>query len=69
MQHTVNTYRDDTKYKAVRLFIMGFSKPFDSVNHELLFIKLKEVPLNPFIIKWYLSFLEKGQHRVIYNSF
>ena len=38
-------------------------------ENELLSIKLKEVPLNPFITKGYLSFLEKRQHRVIYNSF
>ena len=37
--------------------------------HELLSFKLKQAPLNPFIINWYLSFLEKRQQRVIYNSF
>ena len=56
-------------YKAMRLFATDFSKAFDSVNHELLSYKLKEVPLNPFIINWYLSFLENRQQCVIYNSF
>lgn len=69
MQHIAYSYLDDPKCKAVRLFAMDFSKAFDSVNHELLSIKLKQVPLNPLIINWYLSFLEKCQHRVIYNSF
>ena len=68
-QHTVYRYLDDPNCKAVRLFAMDFSKAFDSVNHELLYYKLKEVPLNPFIINWYLSFLENRQQCVIYNSF
>ena len=48
---------------------MDFSKAFDSVNHELLCYKLKDVPLNPFIINWCLSFLENRQQCIIYNSF
>ena len=54
MQHTVYCYLDDPKCKAVRLFAMDFSKAFDSVNRGLLSYKLKDVPLNPFIINWYL---------------
>ena len=46
MQHTVYCYLDDPKCKAVRLFAMDFSKTFDSVNHDLLPYKLKDVPLN-----------------------
>ena len=48
---------------------MDFSKAFDSINHELLSYKLKDVPLNPFISNWYLSFLENRQQCIIYNSF
>ena len=48
---------------------MDLSKAFDSVNHELLSYKLKDVPLNPFIINWYLSFLENRKQCIIYNSF
>ena len=69
MQHTVYCYLDDSKCKPVRLFAMDFSKAFDSVNHELLSYKLKDVPFNPFIINWYLSFLENRQQCIIYNSF
>ena len=68
MQHIAYSYLDDPKWKAVRLFAMDFSKAFDSVNHELLSFKLKQVRLNPFIINWYLSSLERRQQRVIYNS-
>ena len=69
MQHTAYSYLDDPECKAVRLFAMDFSKASDSVNHELLSVKLEKVSLNPFIINWYLSFLEKRQKRVIFNSF
>ena len=50
MQHTAYSYIENPKCKAVRLFTMDFSKELDSVNHKLLSIKLKGVPLNPFII-------------------
>ena len=69
MQHTVYSYLDDPKCKAVRLFAIDFSNAFDSVNHELLSYKHKGIPLNPFIINWYLSFLENRQQGIIYNSF
>ena len=69
MQHTVYCYLDDPKCKAVRLFAMDFSKAFYSVNRGLLCYKLKDVPLNPLIIHWYLSFPENRQQCIIYNSF
>ena len=50
MQHTVFSYLDDPKCKAMRLFAMDFSKAFDIVYHELLSYKVKDIPLNPFII-------------------
>ena len=53
----------------MRLFSMDFSKAFNSVNHKLLSYKLKDISLNPFIINWYLSFLENRQQCIIYNSF
>ena len=62
-------FLDDPKCKTVRLFAMDFSKAFDRVNHELLSYKLKDVPLNGFIINWYLSFLENRQQCIIYNNF
>ncbi|PFX32794.1 RNA-directed DNA polymerase from mobile element jockey [Stylophora pistillata] len=69
IQHTVNQYLDIPECKAVRLFAMDFSKAFDSVKHDLLSHKLKQLPLNPFIVNWYLSFLEDRQQRVIRNGF
>ena len=69
MQHTVYCYLEDPKCKVLRLFAMDFSKALDSVNHELLSYKFQDVLLNPFIINWYLSFLENRQQCIIYNSF
>ena len=48
---------------------MDFSKAFDTVRHELLACKLKRLPLNPYIINWYLSFLKNRQQRVVHNNF
>ena len=53
----------------MRLFATNFSKAFDSANRGFLSDKLKDVPLNPFIINWYLSFLENRRQCIIYNSF
>ena len=69
MQHVMNTYLDDRNCVAVRLFTMDFSKSFDSINHKLLSDKLKCLPLNPYIINWYLSFLENRKQRVVYTEF
>ena len=47
---------------------MDFSKAFDCVNHEFLSSKLRQLPLKPLIVNWYLSFLEIRQQRVVYNG-
>lgn len=46
---------------------MDFSKAFDFVNHAILSAKLKQLPLNPYIINWYHSFLYARQRVVSYN--
>ena len=69
MQHVMHTYLDDPNCVAVRLFTMDFSKAFDSINHKLLFDQLKCLLLNPYIINWYLSFLENRKQRVVYTKF
>ena len=43
---------------------MDFSISLDSVNHKLLANKLKKLPLNPYIINWWLSFLQDRKQRV-----
>jgi hypothetical protein len=52
----------------VRLFAIDFSKAFDSVKHNLLSDKLKQLPLNPYIVNWYHSFLSGRQQRVYFNN-
>ena len=42
---------------------MDLSKAFDSVNHSLLSAKLKQLPLNPYIINWYQSFSHERKQR------
>ena len=69
MQHTIYSYLDEQDCKAVRVFAMDFSKAFDCVDHELLSSKLRQLPLNPLIVNWYLGFLKKRQQRVVYNGF
>ena len=34
---------------------MDFSKAFDNVKHSLLVEELKNNPLSPYIINWYIS--------------
>ena len=47
---------------------MDFSKAFDSVSHQLLAEKLKSLPLNPYIINWWLGFLRDRKQRVIFGN-
>ena len=69
IQNKVLSFVDRADCKAVRLFSMDFSKAFDSVKHSLLSEKLKNVPLNPYIINWYLNVLKNRKQRVVCNDF
>ena len=40
IQHHVYKYLDNSDCEAVRLFTTDFSKAFDSVNHNMLSVKL-----------------------------
>ena len=61
-------FLDDSNCEAVRLFTMDFSKAFDSVKHNLLSAKLKQLLLNSYIINWYHSFLSNRQQRISVNG-
>lgn len=69
IQHQTYKYLDSIDCSAVRIFTMDFSKAFDFVNHAILSAKLKQLPLNPYIINWYHSFLYARQQRVVSYNF
>ena len=69
IQHQTCKNLDSSDCSAVRIFTMDFSKAFDFVNHTILSAKLKQLPLNPYIINWYHSFLYARQQRVVNNNF
>ena len=69
LQHQTYKYLDSSDCSAVRIFTMDFSKAFDFVNHTILSVKLKQLPLNPYIINWYHSFLYQRQQRVVSYNF
>ena len=70
MQYVMYTYLDDPNCVAVCLFTMDFSKAFDSINHKLLSDRLNKcLPLNPYIINWYLNVLENRKKPVLYPNF
>ena len=59
---------DDTNCVAVRLIAMDFAKAFDNVRHILLRNKLKTLPMNPYLINWYLSFLSNRKQRLVFHG-
>ena len=68
-QHQTYKYLDGSDCSAVRIFTMDFSKAFDFVNHTILSAKLKQLPLNSYIINWYQSFLYATQQRIVSYNF
>ena len=68
IQHKVCKFLDVPDCIAVRIFTTDFSKAFDSVNHYLQANKLKNIPLNPYIVKWWLNFLQDRMQRVVFNN-
>ena len=68
MQHIIYQALDSPETQAVRLFTMDFSKAFDRVKHNLLVEKVKQCPLNPYIVNWLISFLSDRKQRVVCNN-
>ena len=48
---------DTREAECVGVFAFDFSRAFDSVNHFILFNKLKELPINPYIVNWIINLL------------
>ena len=53
----------------VRIFSFDFSKAFDSVSHNILCSKLKQVNINPHIINCLISFLDHRKQRVVVDGY
>ena len=68
IQHTFIATLDKRDTLALRMFTMDFSKAFDNIKQDLLVNEQKRSPLNPFIINWYVRFLEGRKQRVVYNG-
>ena len=50
-------------------FVRIFSFDFDSVSHNILCSKLKQVNINPYIINWLISFLDQRMQRVVVDGY
>ena len=50
IQDQTYKYLDSGDCTAMRIFTMDSSKAFDFVNHTIMSAKLKQLPLNPYII-------------------
>ena len=67
-QHTWLKWLDGNA-DFVRIFSIDFSKAFDSVSHNILCSKLKQVNINPYVINWLISFLDQRKQRVVVDGY
>ena len=51
-----------------RLMFMDFSSAFNSILPQTLLGSLKQMDVNPYMIKWYCDFLIERQQKVKVNS-
>ena len=66
-QHTWLQWLDnDTKFIRVLSFV--FRKAFDSVPHDILCEKLKQMLVNPYVINWIINFLSVIKQRVVVDG-
>ena len=53
-----------------RIFSFDFCKAFDSVSHNILCSKLKQVSTNPYSVNWLISFLDqRRKQRVVVDGY
>ena len=50
----------DNGAKYVRVLSFDLSKAFNNVLHDVLFEKVKKLPLNPYVINWLMNFLQRS---------
>ena len=58
----------ECKVAYARLLFIDFSSAFNLIHPDILLRKLAQLEVNPFIIKWYFSFLSRRPQRVKFNS-
>ena len=54
----------DNGAKYVRVLSFNLSKSFDNVLYDVLFEKVKKLPLNPFVVNWLINFSQDREQRV-----
>ena len=55
----MSTQMDSSNAFCVRIFSFDFSKAFDTVPHDILHTKLKQLNINPYIFNWIISCMSK----------
>ena len=65
--HLITKHLEDPKAYA-RVLFADFSSAFDTLQPKLLILKLNNMNVNPFIIKWFYSLLTERTQQVKVNS-
>ena len=52
----------------IRIFSFDFSKAFDSVPHDIVCRKLRNLEINPYIYNWIVDFLKGRQERIVVDG-
>ena len=60
--------RLDSDADFIRIFSFDFSKAFDSVPHDIVCRKLRNLDINPYIHNWIVNFLKGRQQRVVVDG-
>lgn len=58
----------ESRSAYARLLFIDFSSAFSSIQPHIFLKKLMELDFNPFLIKWYHSFLSHRSQQVKFNS-
>ena len=59
----------DQRGQCVRVLLLGFSKAFDRINHNIPLTKMKDMAIDPTLIEWVRSFLTNRKRRVRVENF
>ena len=60
--------RLDSDANFIGIFSFDFSKAFDSVPHDIVCRKLRNLEINPYIYNWIVNFLKGRQQRVVVDG-